>query len=306
MRGPKETAIATKNLTKRFGALTAVNHVNLSIPTGIIYGFLGSNGAGKSTMIRMLCGLLTPDEGYGSIMGLDIEKDREAIRYKIGYMSQKFSLYPDLAVRENLEFYAGMYGLAGETKKERIAEMLTMAGLTERQEQLAGNLSGGWRQRLALGCAILHHPQVLFLDEPTGGVDPMARRLFWEIISSLTENGTTVLVTTHLMDEAERCDKVGFLFDGRLIVDDAPANLKQTLQGSLLEIQTEEPLKLKQQFLEQKLPAKDLYPYGAALHVLTEPQNVAAFTAFKPRIIRPSLEDVFVYYLREFRGEAAS
>lgn len=306
MSVPNKTAIATINLTKKFGTLTAVDHVNLSIPTGIIYGFLGSNGAGKSTMIRMLCGLLTADEGSGRIMDLDIEKDRDAIRYQIGYMSQKFSLYPDLAVLENLEFYAGMYGLSGETKKERIAEMLTMAGLTERQEQLAGNLSGGWRQRLALGCAILHHPKVLFLDEPTGGVDPMARRLFWEIISSLAENGTTVLVTTHLMDEAERCDKVGFLFDGKLIVDDTPANLKQTLQGSLLEIQTGEPLKLKAQLLQQGLPAKDLYPYGATLHVLTELQNVAAFKAFQPQLIRPSLEDVFVYYLREFRGEAAS
>lgn len=301
-----EFAIETKEMTRRFGHLTAIDHVNLAIKPNIIYGFLGSNGAGKSTMIRMLCGLVEPSEGTGSIFGYDVVQDRDTIRNKIGYMSQKFSLYPDLTVLENLSFYAGMYGLSGAVKKERIEAMLTMADLTDRQWQLAGNLSGGWRQRLALGCAILHKPKVLFLDEPTGGVDPMARRLFWEIISELAEGGTTIMVTTHLMDEAERCDKVGFLFDGKLIVDDTPANLKDTLKGVLLEIVTEEPLQLKKQIQEAHLPVKDLYPFGTALHVLTDSQHVDVFSAFSPRPIRPSLEDVFVYYLREFRGEASS
>jgi len=296
-------AIETQGLTRRFGDRTAVDHVNLAIKPKSIYGFLGSNGAGKSTMIRMLCGLLVPNEGTGRIMGRDIVKDRDAIRYQIGYMSQKFSLYPDLTVLENLNFYAGMYGLTGTVKKERIAAMLVMADLTERKGQLAGTLSGGWRQRLALGCAILHRPQVLFLDEPTGGVDPMARRLFWEIISELAEAGTTVLVTTHLMDEAERCDKVGFLFDGKLMVDDAPAKLKQTLQGVLLEIKTDQPLLLKKYMQEQHAPAQDLYPYGTALHVLAAPSDLPAFAAYNPEQIRPTLEDVFVYYLRQFRGE---
>jgi len=299
-------AIETVGLTKRFGSHTAIDKVNLAVEEGIIYGFLGSNGAGKSTMIRMLCGLLAPSEGEGSIMGLDIAIDREAIRTKIGYMSQKFSLYPDLTVLENLSFYAGMYGLAGEIKRTRIHDMLTMADLYGRQDQLAGTLSGGWRQRLALGCAILHRPKVLFLDEPTGGVDPMARRLFWEIISELAEGGTTIMVTTHLMDEAERCDKVGFLFDGKLIVDDTPSHLKDTLKGTLLEIKTDRPLKLKQQIQESGLPAKDLYPFGTALHVLVDAQDIDAFVSFSPQSIRPTLEDVFVYYLREFRGEASS
>lgn len=299
-------AIETKGLTRQFGRLTAIDHVNLAIGRNIIYGFLGSNGAGKSTMIRMLCGLLEPSEGSGHILGYDIVKDRDTIRYQIGYMSQKFSLYPDLTVYENLSFYAGMYGLSGAVKKERINEMLEMADLSGRQWQMAGNLSGGWRQRLALGCAILHRPRVLFLDEPTGGVDPMARRLFWEIISELAESGTTILVTTHLMDEAERCDKVGFLFDGKLIVDDTPSNLKNTLDGVLLEIATNEPLKLKKKIQEARLPAKDIYPFGTALHVLTGAQYVEAFASFSPRPIRPTLEDVFVYYLREFRGEVSS
>ncbi len=306
MSAPAAFAIETKGLTRRFGARTAIENVNLSIEQGIIYGFLGSNGAGKSTMIRMLCGILEPSEGSGSIMGRDIVREREAIRYSIGYMSQKFSLYPDLSVLENLTFYAGMYGLKGQMKQERIQEMLVMADLTERQNQLAGTLSGGWRQRLALGCAILHRPSVLFLDEPTGGVDPMARRLFWEIISGLAEAGTTVMVTTHLMDEAERCDKVGFLFDGQLIVDDTPDHLKDTLQGVLLEIKTREPLKLKQIIQDLKLPAQDIYPFGAALHVLVDADQTGAFAAYSPQVIRPALEDVFVYYLRRFRGEASS
>ena len=300
---PELLAIETKGLTRRFGTRTAVDHVNLAIRPKSIYGFLGSNGAGKSTMIRMLCGLLLPNEGTGTIMGQDIVQDRDAIRYQIGYMSQKFSLYPDLTVLENLNFYAGMYGLTGPVKKERIEAMLVMSDLTDRENQLAGTLSGGWRQRLALGCAILHRPQVLFLDEPTGGVDPMARRLFWEIISELAEAGTTVLVTTHLMDEAERCDKVGFLFDGKLMVDDAPAKLKKTLQGVLLEIKTDQPLLLKKQLQEEHAPVQDLYPYGTALHVLAFPADLPAFAAYHPEQIRPTLEDVFVYYLRQFRGE---
>jgi ABC-2 type transport system ATP-binding protein len=306
MTAAASLAIQTTDLTKKFGSRRAIDRVNLAIGKGIIYGFLGSNGAGKSTMIRMLCGLLVPDGGTGRILDYDIVKDREAIRYQIGYMSQKFSLYPDLTVYENLSFYAGMYGLTGAVKKERIEAMLSMADLAGRQRQLAGTLSGGWRQRLALGCAILHRPKVLFLDEPTGGVDPMARRLFWEIISELSEQGTTIMVTTHLMDEAERCDQVGFLFDGKLIVDNSPANLKKTLKGTLLAIQTTEPLKLKAQLLGKELPILDIYPYGTTLHVLADTADFSAFASFSPELIQPTLEDVFVYYLREFRKGASS
>lgn len=299
-------AVETIGLTRRFGTMTAIDHVNMSIDTGIIYGFLGSNGAGKSTMIRMLCGLLAPSEGIGRVLGHDIVTEREYIRTQLGYMSQKFSLYPDLTVYENLSFYAGIYGLFGQQKKERIDAMMSMAGLSKRSDALAGNLSGGWRQRLALGCAILHRPKILFLDEPTGGVDPMARRLFWEIVSELAAHGTTIMVTTHLMDEAERCDEVGFLFDGQLIVDDTPAQLKKTLDGVLLEIMTDEPLNMKKQITQRQLPVTDMYPFGTALHVLVNSEEKQIFDEFSPRVIRPTLEDVFVYYLRKFRQEASS
>jgi ABC-2 type transport system ATP-binding protein len=298
-------AVEAVGLTRRFGSLTAVDHVDLAIKTGTIYGFLGSNGSGKSTMIRMLCGVLTPDEGKGFILGHDIVAEQDKIRAQMGYMSQKFSLYPDLTVYENLSFYAGMYSLKGNEKRERIEAMLDMADLSKRKRELAGNLSGGWRQRLALGCAILHRPKVLFLDEPTGGVDPMARRLFWDIVCELAAAGTTIMVTTHLMDEAERCDKVGFLFDGKLIVDDTIANLKSTLPGILLEIKSDEPLKLKKIIETDRKPYIDMYLFGVALHILVDRNQLEEFTVFSPQIIRPTLEDVFVYYLRKFRGEAS-
>ncbi|MDF2569944.1 MAG: ybhF 1, partial [Sporomusa sp.] len=212
-------AIETENLTRIFGDFVAVNQVNLKIPQGSIYGFLGPNGSGKSTTIRMLCGILTPTSGNGQILGLDLATKGEAIKEKIGYMSQKFSLYDDLTVSENLEFYAGLYSLHGFQRQERIETMLVMAGLTERRHEMTANLAGGWKQRLALGCSILHNPPLLFLDEPTGGVDPKSRRMFWDIIYKLAYQGTTVMVTTHFMDEAEHCDAIGFIYEGNLIAD---------------------------------------------------------------------------------------
>ena len=297
-------AVEVENLTRRFGDFTAVNQISLQIEQGHIYGFLGPNGSGKSTTIRMLCGILEPTAGTGKIMGLDIQHDSEAIKSKIGYMSQKFSLYDDLSVMENLRFYAGMYSLPDEVKRTRIPEMIEMAGLEGREKELAGNLSGGWKQRLALGCSILHNPPILFLDEPTGGVDPKSRRMFWDIIYRLATAGTTVMVTTHFMDEAEHCDEIGFIFEGNLIISATPAEIKKVIPGTLLELQAAEPLEMIKQFREQTAQnIIDANVYGTTLHLLVEPATVPQFEKFAPTIITPTLEDVFIYFVKSKRGE---
>lgn len=299
------SAVELINLTRRFGNFTAVNQISLTIKPGTVYGFLGPNGSGKSTAIRMLCGLLAPTAGEGRILGLDIRTQNDAIKETIGYMSQKFSLYDDLTVRENLTFYAGMYGLSSTQTKERLAEMLALAGLTDRQHELAGALSGGWKQRLALGCAIIHKPPILFLDEPTGGVDPKARRLFWEIIYTLSQTGTTVMVTTHFMDEAEHCDEIGFIYEGNLIASGTPADLKATLPGHLLKLPTDEPLALLQHLQEQNIAYLDAYPFGAGLHIMVTAQQREQFTALTCEPIAATLEDVFVHLVKAHRKEAA-
>lgn len=218
-------AISVENLTKKFGSFTAVDNLNFSIPEGSIFGFLGPNGSGKSTTIRMLCGVLHPTGGRALIMGRDVTADTEAVRQSLGYMSQRFSLYEDLTVEENLDFYAGVYGLPKQVTAERKKELIAMANLTGKEKSLAGTLSGGWKQRLALGCALIHKPRLLILDEPTAGVDPVSRRVFWEIIHALSGQGITVLVTTHYMDEAESCDTVGFILNGKLIDIASPREL---------------------------------------------------------------------------------
>lgn len=212
-----EYAIEVENLTKKFGNYTAVDNINFKIPKGTIFGFLGPNGSGKSTTIRMLCGVLHPTSGRATVMGMDVVKDTETVRQNLGYMSQKFSLYEDLSVEENLDFYAGVYGLDKEVRDSRKKELIMMANLTGKEKSLAGTLSGGWKQRLALGCALIHKPKLLVLDEPTAGVDPVSRRVFWEIIHELSRQGISILVTTHYMDEAESCDIVGFIFNGKII-----------------------------------------------------------------------------------------
>ncbi|MFZ7120818.1 MAG: ABC transporter ATP-binding protein [Eubacteriaceae bacterium] len=219
------TAIEIENLTKKFGSFTAVDKVSFKVPKGKIFGFLGPNGSGKSTTIRMLCGVLTPTEGSAKILGFDVNENLEKIKQNIGYMSQKFSLYEDLTVKENLDFYAGIYGLTRRESKERKKGIISMAGLNGRENVITGNLSGGWKQRLALGCALIHKPKILILDEPTAGVDPVSRRIFWEMIFTLAKQGITVLVTTHYMDEAECCDNVGFIFNSKLIAFGTPAEL---------------------------------------------------------------------------------
>ncbi len=294
-------AVETENLTRVFGNFTAVNQVNLKIPQGSIYGFLGPNGSGKSTTIRMLCGILAPTSGNGHILGLDLATQGESIKEQIGYMSQKFSLYDDLTVIENLEFYAGLYSLTFAERKERIEIMLEMAGLKDRRQEMTVNLSGGWKQRLALGCSILHKPSILFLDEPTGGVDPKSRRMFWDIIYDLSQQGTTVMVTTHFMDEAEHCDAIGFIYEGSLIADDTPAKLKQNLPGMLLEIPTQDPMGLFAELAGYQRDVLDLYPYGTSVHALICEERLPDYKDYEYKVITPSLEDVFVYYVKSKR-----
>jgi len=222
-----EPAVSLDRLTKRFGTFTAVDSVSLSVPKGQIFGFLGPNGAGKSTTIRMLCGILPPTSGNGTVAGFAITSQPELIKENIGYMSQRFSLYEDLTVEENIAFYAGVYRLPAAKRRERTEWVIEMAGLAERRTSLAGELSGGWRQRLALGCAILHEPPIVFLDEPTSGVDPLSRRKFWELIYSMADSGVTVFVTTHYMDEAEYCDRLAMIYRGELVAVGTPEGLKR-------------------------------------------------------------------------------
>ena len=299
-------AVETQDLTRTFGSFTAVDKISLKIPQGGIYGFLGPNGSGKSTTIRMLCGILEPSGGGGRVMGLDIAGQSEEIKATIGYMSQKFSLYDDLSVRENLEFYAGLYSLPTAVKQHRIAEMIRMAGLTGRENELTANLSGGWKQRLALGSSILHQPRILFLDEPTGGVDPKSRRIFWDIIYELAGAGTTVMVTTHFMDEAEHCDEIGFIFEGKLIASDTPSGLKQAVPGRLLRIAASDPMALMAELHEKNLPMLEAYVHGAGVHVLVDEAAVQTFAPYGGKIIAPSLEDVFVHHVKAKRREVAA
>lgn len=218
-------AIEVKGLVKAFGNFTAVNNISFDVPKGKIFGFLGPNGSGKSTTIRMLCGVLTPTEGTAEVLGYDIRHDAEKIKQNIGYMSQKFSLYEDLTVNENLDFYAGVYGLSKKEREDRKRGIIAMAGLTGREKNLTKNLSGGWKQRLALGCALIHKPKLLVLDEPTAGVDPVSRRIFWEMIYTLAKQGITILVTTHYMDEASSCDLLSFIFNGNIMALGTPKEL---------------------------------------------------------------------------------
>jgi len=251
VRNLTEFAIHTEKLSKQFGHLLVVNEVSLSIPKGHIYGFLGPNGSGKSTMIRMLCGVLQPTSGVGTVLGYDVNKESESIKQKIGYMSQKFSLYEELTVKENLDFYSGIYGLKGKESKERQNELIELSGLTGRENQRSGSLSGGWKQRLALSCALLHRPELLILDEPTAGVDPVSRRIFWDIITDLGKEGVTVLVTTHYMDEAELCNEIGFIFFGNILIKGKPKQLMEEYKVNnlddlfinLVEKQENNPLK---------------------------------------------------------------
>ena len=224
MNGP---AVEVEDLVRRFGSFVAVDHVSLRVSAGEIFGFLGPNGAGKSTTIRILCGLLAPTSGRATVAGYDVGREPENVKQHIGYMSQKFSLYDDLTVAENLEFFSGIYGVPRDQRAARMAAALETAGLGERRGDPTRTLAGGWKQRLALGCALLHEPPIVFLDEPTSGVDPLARREFWSLIHRLAEAGRTIFVTTHYMDEAEQCDRLALMYHGKLIALDSPAALRR-------------------------------------------------------------------------------
>jgi len=293
-----EYAVTTENLTRVFGTFTAVDSINIKIKPGEIYGFLGPNGAGKSTAIRMLCGILEPSSGSGTVLGYDLLKETEKIKSNIGYMSQKFSLYSDLTVLENLNFYAGIYNVPHLERKDRIKEMINMAGLAARENELVANLSGGWRQRLALGCAIISRPRMVFLDEPTSGVSPTSRRRFFDIIEKLAREGTTVMITTHFMDEAERCHKIAFISSGRLIATDTPDNLKKdVMEGCLVEIDIPNGIE-KIDYIMSVPFVLDCNIHGSLLHVqLKDKVNVEELkelTGAEPKVITPSLEDIFI------------
>jgi len=302
--------IIVENLTKRFGNFTAVDHVSFSVKRGQVYGWLGPNGAGKTTTIRMLLGLLKPTEGSCRVLGYDPATQAKAMQAHVGYMSQLFTLYNDLTAAENIRFYGQAYGLNRRELRRRRAEIIQMAGLHGRENVLTANLSGGWKQRLALGCAIVHNPQVIFLDEPTAGVDPISRRQFWDLIYTMANEGVTILVTTHYMDEAELCQRVGFISEGRLVALDTPERLKQTqMRGHVLEIDcaaSETAMRVLQAARQsEKLPLDEVALYGAQIHaivpdaeafkkplkMLLESQGIEVNTI---EWIAPTLEDVFI------------
>jgi ABC-2 type transport system ATP-binding protein len=305
-----DCAVVAEGLTKRFGKFIAVDHVSFTVKRGEVFGFLGPNGAGKSTTIRMLCGLFSPTEGSARVGGFDIATQPDEVKSRIGYMSQRFSLYEDLTVEQNINFYGGIYGLDGARLEERKRWAIGMAGLSGKETMPAHALSGGWRQRLALGCSILHEPPILFLDEPTGGVDPVSRRNFWDLIYGLSHNGVTVFVTTHYMDEAEHCNTIGLIYNGKLISIGSPTELKHGLDRySIFEVQTRHPVDAMELLRSQTWVAETSI-FGAAFHVSTldEPEAQKKIrrllakehmTADRIDQIIPSLEDVFINRIAE-------
>jgi ABC-2 type transport system ATP-binding protein len=301
-------AVEARELSKTYGQLIAVDKLSLEIDEGEVLAFLGPNGSGKTTTIRMLCGIITPTSGQGRVLGFDVATQSEAIKARIGYMSQRFSLYEDLTVHENLAFYAGVYQVPRPQREQRVGELIEMAGLTGRERQLAGQLSGGWKQRLALGCAIVHQPPLLFLDEPTAGVDPVSRRSFWTLIYGLARGGVTIFLTTHYIDEAEHADRVALMLNGRMVALAPPRELRETgLSGTLLEVECE-PAVDALEFLPSVTGIREVTLYGTLLHVLVDddlaPDRLASvlrangLQVSSIRLIKPTLEDVFVSRIR--------
>ena len=300
-----EYAVTVENLEKRFGDFQAVNKVSFQVKRGEIFGFLGPNGAGKSTTIRMLCGILAPTAGKANVIGFDVFREAEQIKSHIGYMSQKFSLYEDLTVEENIDFYSGIYRIPKEDKKTRKDWVIKMSGLEEHRSSLTAILPGGWRQRLALGCALLHKPPVIFLDEPTSGVDPISRRNFWDLIYQLAAEGVTVFVTTHYMDEAEYCDRLAMIYRGELVAIGTPDELKiRYMNADILNLECPDPFKMLQVVTGISV-IKEAALFGRGLHLTVEDSEAAMpmiATALQSQKadytrlekIRPSLEDVFV------------
>jgi ABC-2 type transport system ATP-binding protein len=303
-------AITVTDLTRRFGDFVAVDHVSFEVRQGEVFGFLGSNGAGKSTTIRMLCGLLAPTSGTAVVGGLDVGRDPEGVKRRIGYMSQRFSLYEQLTVDQNIRFFGGIYGLSGGRFERRRQFVLEMAGLAGREQTRAADLAGGWRQRLALGCAILHEPPIVFLDEPTGGVDPVSRRQFWTLIDDLADSGITVLVTTHYLDEAEHCHRIAIINAGRLAALGSTAELKRVFRDrAILEVQSADPVQAMR-VLDRFDDVEKTSVFGTAVHAVMR-QQAPDVGALKARLVaagvetrrvepvEPSLEDVFLEVVAE-------
>lgn len=303
-------AVQAVELTKRFDDFTAVDHIDFTIERGEIFGFLGPNGAGKTTTIRMLLGLLRPTEGEATVLGYDVVTQSEQIRKRIGYMSQRFTLYQDLTVSENLDFYGRTYGVRGKELAERKEFVVDMAGLEGHEKELAKNLAGGWKQRLALGTAILHKPEMLFLDEPTAGVDPISRQAFWNFLYRLAEEGTTIFVTTHYMDEAEHCHNLAFIHSGRIIAQGSPQSIKEKhMKGEVLEVECQRT-DVALAALRELPFFEEVALYGSLIHVVAQ-----GVEGYKPMIeetlrqkgaglrsmnlIAPSLEDVFISSIKE-------
>jgi ABC-2 type transport system ATP-binding protein len=300
------SAIEVKNLTRRFGEFVAVDNVSFDVGEGEIFGFLGSNGAGKSTTIRMLCGLLRPTSGTAAVGGVDVGRDPEGVKRRIGYMSQRFSLYEQLTVSQNITFFGGVYGLDKARLAERRRFVIEMAGLQNREQMRAAELAAGWRQRLALGCAILHEPTIVFLDEPTGGVDPLSRRRFWNLIEQLAAEGTTVLVTTHYLDEAEHCHRVAIIHAGAVAAIGSVAELKNVFAGRpIVEIQTSSPVRAMR-WLDTVPDVEKTSLFGTALHAVLRGRGTDAVERLRAGLaaqdvmvtgitpVSPSLEDVFL------------
>ena len=309
------SAIEVRELTRRFGQFVAVDRVSFTVQRGEFFGFLGSNGAGKSTTIRMLCGLLEPTSGHALVGGVDVTRDPEGVKRRIGYMSQRFSLYELLTVDQNIAFFGGVYGLDAAKLAERRTFVIEMAGLAGRETTLARDLAGGWRQRLALGCAILHQPAILFLDEPTGGVDPLSRRQFWRLIDALSQSGVTVLVTTHYLDEAERCHRVALIHAGRLAAIGTPGEVKQVFAGRpILEVRADRPVDAMR-VLDADPRVEKTSLFGTAVHAVLRRADVSAdaiadhlrgggiaVESIAP--VTPSLEDVFLDVIDRIEQES--
>lgn len=305
-----EPAISVRGLTKKFGDFAAVNNIDFEVRRGEIFGFLGANGAGKSTTIRMLCGLLEPSAGTATVGGYDINSQTELLKQNIGYMSQRFSLYEDLTVEENIRFFGGIYGLDNQRIRKRMAWVVEMAGLSGREKSLTRTLSGGWKQRLALGCAILHEPPIVFLDEPTGGVDPLSRRNFWNLINELSSQGVTVLVTTHYLDEAEYCNSITLINAGTLIAAGSPRELKDRhITYPVIEVETDNVIGAMQTLKEQPWVLKTSL-FGTYLHIgvaeehsgqmqIRDALETNGIAVHRMTRIMPSLEDVFLQLLEQ-------
>lgn len=306
-----DITVSVTNLEKKFGSFIAVNRINFEVNKGEIFGFLGPNGAGKSTTIRMLCGIITPTSGTGTVGGFDINKEQEKIKQNIGYMSQKFSLYDDLTVEENINFYSGIYKIPKNEREKRKEEIIELADIGPLRHSPTKTLSGGWKQRLALGCALIHKPNIIFLDEPTSGVDPITRANFWSIIKGLAQKGVTVFVTTHYMDEAENCGRMTLIYKGTIIAMGTPEEMKtKFMKSDVIQIRIDQPEEWIDR-LSNVEGVKDAALFGSAIHAVSPDSNTAipriktmfeksGLRDFKAAKIKASLEDVFVSLIEDY------